>query len=81
MANIKANIKSIRKDKKRTQRNKIVLSGLKTQIKKTRANCTAATVSISYKSLDSAASKGKISKNKARRLKSKLARNLNKAGK
>jgi small subunit ribosomal protein S20 len=78
MANIKSNIKSIRKTERRTKANKSVISSLKTQIKKTRNSATPDNLSISFRKLDSAAAKGKIAKNKANRTKSRLAKSINK---
>jgi small subunit ribosomal protein S20 len=78
MANIKSNIKSIRKNKKRNIRNKIVISTLKTNNKKFKLAPTPEGLKNVYKKTDSACSKGKISKNKANRIKSKLAKLNNK---
>jgi small subunit ribosomal protein S20 len=78
MANLKSSKKSIRKDAKRTIRNKYVISPLKHNIKSVRNSPTKENVSSLYKKADSACSKGKIHKNKARRIKSRLAKAANK---
>ncbi|GMO16323.1 MAG: hypothetical protein Ta2E_07510 [Mycoplasmoidaceae bacterium] len=79
MANIKANIKSVRKNKKRTIRNKIIISSLKNSIKQNRNNPNQEVISTLYKKSDSALAKGKISKNKANRIKSRAAILINKS--
>jgi small subunit ribosomal protein S20 len=79
MANIKANIKTIRKDKKRKNRNKIVLSALKTNVKNSRTSPSKENLTVIYTKVDSACSKGKIHKNKANRIKSRLAKLANKS--
>jgi small subunit ribosomal protein S20 len=84
MANIKSAKKRIKVTETKTLRNKIVKSALKTTIKKFEAaiaegnaeNSTVAFTSVT-KSLDMAASKGIIHKNKAARTKSRLASKLN----
>ncbi|GMO16445.1 MAG: hypothetical protein Ta2E_07700 [Mycoplasmoidaceae bacterium] len=78
MANIKANIKSVRKNKKRTIRNKIIISSLKNSIKQNRNSPNEEVISTLYKKSDSALAKGKISKNKANRIKSRAAILINK---
>ncbi|MDR2557417.1 MAG: 30S ribosomal protein S20 [Mycoplasmataceae bacterium] len=79
MANIKSNIKNIRKIKRQTLRNKFVLTNLKTVTKNVRSSKDAASLPYAYKKIDSAFAKGKIHKNKANRLKSRLALAINKA--
>ncbi|MDE7434128.1 MAG: 30S ribosomal protein S20 [Mycoplasmoidaceae bacterium] len=81
MANIKANIKNIRKTAKRTKANKANISATKTAIKKARVNKDAKSLSNAYKKVDSSCAKGKIHKNKANRIKSRLAKQSNKANK
>lgn len=84
MANIKSAKKRIKVIETKTLRNKIIKSALKTTIKKFETaladgnseNSKAAFVSAT-KSLDMAASKGVIHKNKAARTKSRLAAKLN----
>ncbi len=78
MANIKANIKNIRKTEKRTKVNKNNISATRTSIKKARNSKDAKSLSAAYKSLDSSCAKGKIHKNKANRIKSRLAKKANK---
>ncbi|MDR3249717.1 MAG: 30S ribosomal protein S20 [Mycoplasmataceae bacterium] len=78
MANIKSNIKSIRKNKKKTIRNKIVISTLKTNIKNHKKEPNSNSLSTIYQKADSALSKGKIHKNKANRIKSRMAKLANK---
>ena len=63
MANIKSNIKSIRKNKKRSIQNKHQISKMKSTIKKARLNPTEQNVSDVYKIVDSSLAKGKIHKN------------------
>jgi small subunit ribosomal protein S20 len=77
MANIKSNIKSIRKNKKRTIRNKIVISSLKHTMKQVKTGDKEKITDL-YKKLDSALAKGKITKNRANRIKSRSAKALNK---
>ncbi|GHU31295.1 30S ribosomal protein S20 [Bacilli bacterium] len=78
MANIKANIKSIRKTKTRHLRNKSVLTNVKTKTKAVRKNGTDKELAAAYKKIDSACAKGKIHKNKANRMKARLAASVNK---
>ena len=77
MANIKANIKSIRKTAKRQKRNRSVKTIYKNNIKRTRNSKNYIDLNKSYKSIDSALAKGVITKNKANRLKSRIARAIN----
>ncbi len=78
MANIKSNIKSIRKNKKRSIQNKHQISKMKSTIKKARLNPTEQNVNDVYKIVDSSLAKGKIHKNKANRIKSRIAKKLKK---
>jgi len=78
MPRIKSNIKSLRKTKKRNIRNKIVISGLKYSVKDNRKQPSLENISSIYKKADSALAKGKISKNKANRIKSRAALLINK---
>lgn len=85
MANIKSAKKRIKVTEKKTLRNKMIKSALKTTIKKydvvlTEGNKEEALVSFNNvaKALDMAASKGIVHKNKASRTKSRLALRLNK---
>lgn len=77
MANIKSKQKSCIRNKRVRDNRKPQLSATRTQVKKTRKNLTAEQVQLAYKSLDTIARKGIIHKNKANRLKSRLARALN----
>ncbi len=81
MANIKSNIKSIRKTSKRQKRNRSVKTTYKNNIKRARISGNATDVNKSYKSIDSALAKGTITKNKANRLKSRTAKAVNKNNK
>lgn len=84
MANIKSAKKRIKVIETKTLRNKMIKSALKTYIKKFEAAVEAKNVEEATKayktvavSLDMAASKGVIHKNKAARRKSRLALKLN----
>ena len=80
MANLKSSKKDIRRTKKRTLANKIVRDNMKgtmknfTRLEKT----TKEDVSALYKSLDKAVKKGIIKKQTAARRKSRLMKNANK---
>jgi len=81
----KAAIKHLRQTKRQTIRNKKVKDQLKYLIKQTRRalgikdkNKAAEALKKAVKALDKAAQKKIIKKNKASRLKSRLARQLNK---
>ncbi|KYH28563.1 MULTISPECIES: 30S ribosomal protein S20 [Clostridium] len=84
MANIKSAKKRIKVIETKTLRNKMIKSALKTQIKKFEAavasnnldEAKAAYTNV-VKSLDMAAAKGVLHKNKAARKKSRLAAKLN----
>ena len=85
MADIKSAKKRILVINKRTMRNKMIKSGVKTAIKKVlsavaandKAAASAALVSAT-KAIDMAASKGVYHKNNAARKKSRLAKAVNK---
>ena len=84
MANIKSAKKRIKVTQTKTLRNQMVVSALKTLIKKFETHITNNDVALAKtelsnvtKALDMAASKGIIHKNKAARKKSKLALKLN----
>ncbi|MDR2636635.1 MAG: 30S ribosomal protein S20 [Mycoplasmataceae bacterium] len=81
MANLKSSKKSIRKDVKRTIRNKHVVSTLKHHMKQTRNSASTSELNVLYKKADAAFAKGKIHKNKANRIKSRLAKAANKNAK
>ncbi len=78
MANIKSNIKSVRKTIKRKKRNSAVKSTYKTLVKKSKINQDKNSLNAVYKKIDSACAKGIITKNKANRIKSRTAKYLNK---
>lgn len=84
MANIKASIKQIRQDRRRTARNKPVRSSLKTFVKNARGwidngdePTSVEAVRIAVSKLDKAAEKGIIHKNQAARRKSRLMKKFN----
>lgn len=86
MANIKSALKRIKVAERRTLRNKMVKSAVKTAVKKfdlavSAGNLDEAKVlyAKAVKALDQAAAKGVIHKNAAARKKSRLAVKLNKA--
>lgn len=86
LANIKSAIKRIRKTEKRTLRNRMVKTSVKTAIKKFEAalnsnNYEEAKALLSEAShiIDKAAAKGVLHKNNASRKKSRLAVKLNKS--
>jgi small subunit ribosomal protein S20 len=87
MANIKSQIKRNRQNEAAHERNKGVRSSLKTSAKKVHASAVAGDLDAAATSareagrdLDKAASKGVIHKRTAARRKSRLARELNRAG-
>lgn len=78
MPNIKSAKKRVLTSKARTDANKRAKSALRTVIKKARAEgADAATIKSASISVDKAAGKGLIHKNKAARLKSQLAKKAN----
>lgn len=78
MPNIKSAKKRVLITKDRTEANKASKSALKTALKKARAEgADAAAVKKAVSSVDKAAGKGLIHKNKAARLKSQLAKKAN----
>lgn len=76
MANIKSNEKSLRQNNKIRLKHRGEKTQLKNQIKKTKETKTVDDLSKTYSLADKLARKGTISKNKARRIKSKNANNL-----
>ncbi|MFC5949287.1 30S ribosomal protein S20 [Pseudonocardia lutea] len=87
MANIKSQIKRVKTNEKRRQRNKSVKSSVKTAIRKFReaaeAGETEKAVELqraAARALDKAAGKGVIHKNQAANRKSALARRVAKIG-
>ncbi|MBQ9382753.1 MAG: 30S ribosomal protein S20 [Ruminiclostridium sp.] len=78
MPNIKSAKKRVLVTKLRNERNKAAKSELKTVLKKARAeDASADSVKAAAIALDKAAGKGFIHKNKAARIKSRLARKAN----
>ena len=87
MANIKSQIKRIRTNEKRRQRNLAVKSELKTLVRRTREAVEAGdkeaaieALRIASRKLDKAFSKGVIHRNQAANRKSKLARRVQSLG-
>ena len=75
MPNIKSAKKRVLVSKSANERNKAKKSELKTLLKKARAeNADSASVLTAVKKIDRAAAKGLIHKNKAARIKSRLAK-------
>ena len=81
MANIKSQIKRIKQNEKRHQRNKAVKSELKTLVRKFREaaetgdkDAAVAASRVATRKLDKAASKGVIHKNQAANRKSAIAK-------
>jgi small subunit ribosomal protein S20 len=84
VANIKSQIKRIKQNEKRRQRNKSVKSSLKTAIRKFREaadggdrETATAAMQAASRALDKAASKGVIHKNQAANKKSAMATRAN----
>lgn len=74
MANLDSSKKNIRKIEKLNLSNRRVISKIKTINKKTRASKSQDNLSVLYQTIDSALAKGKITQNKANRLKSRAAK-------
>jgi small subunit ribosomal protein S20 len=80
VANIKSQIKRIRQNNKRQERNKQVRSEVKTRVKTALADpADTAALTIAIKRIDKAAAKGVIHKNTAARRKSRLAKAMARA--
>ena len=78
MPNIKSAKKRVLVAKERTEANKAAKTKLRTILKKARADeADAAAIKTAVVSVDKAAGKGLIHKNKAARLKSQLAKKAN----
>jgi small subunit ribosomal protein S20 len=84
MPNIKSQVKRMHKSEEQRQRNKSVKSALKTDIKKFESalesgdsEAAGQIFTEAARSLDKAASKGVIHKNKAANKKSRMSRDLN----
>ena len=71
---IKSAKKALRQEKRRTEVNNAVRVRMKESLKLARAQKTAESVSVAYSALDRAAKTNVIHKNKASRLKSRLAK-------
>ncbi|WP_391591802.1 SSU ribosomal protein S20p [[Mycoplasma] cavipharyngis] len=78
MANIKSNAKSAEKARKARVINKAQKSYLRNRIKEAKATANNDKVNLAFKTIDSKASKGLIKKTTANRLKSRLAKHVNK---
>ena len=82
MANIKSALKRIKVTEFKTRRNKMIISSLKTSIRKFEDSLKAGNKSL-YRNaasiIDKAVSKGTLHKNTAARKKSRLAKKLNSA--
>ena len=76
MANIKANKKSIRQTVARAARNKIVRTRLKSLVKGFVAGAASASPAAVASAADKAAKTGVIHRNKANRIKARLAKKL-----
>ena len=86
MANIKSQIKRVKTNEKRRQRNKSVRSAVRTAVRKFREAVEAGNTEdaatlqrAAAKALDKAASKGVIHKNQAANRKSAMAKRINSA--
>lgn len=77
MANIKSNIKSIRKEKKTRVENHSKISTLRTKVKTTNNDLSKENVNDVNSYADNLSTKGVIHKNKAARIKSRLAKKVN----
>lgn len=66
--------KKLRKDRKREIKNRVLKAGFKKIIKNTRKSPTVKKLSQAAKVIDKAAKKGIVHKNKAARIKSRLAK-------
>lgn len=76
MANIKANKKSVRQTERRAEHNKIVRTRLKSLAKTLAGEATKVNASLLASAADKAAKTGVIHRNKANRLKARLAKKL-----
>lgn len=73
---LKSALKKLRSDRRRRRENLKVIQAYKQAVKQARAKLTPAGISRVFRSLDRAAKKKVIHKNKASRLKSRLSRRL-----
>lgn len=75
MPNIKSAVKRVRTAEAKRQQNKSIKSSLRTAVKAAKTdNVETPVLSSAFSALDKAAAKGVIHKNKAARVKSRLAR-------
>ncbi len=81
MANIKSNERSHNQDVKKHKAAHANMSALRKNVKQTRNSNDASKIDQTYSMIDRTASKGRIHKNKANRLKSRTAIAINKANK
>lgn len=79
MANIKSNIKTKKKSDKRYAANKVKTANLKNVSKQVRNKHDKKDLAKAYKTADSLSRKHVIHRNKANRIKSRLAKAVNKA--
>lgn len=85
MANIKSALKRVRSDRRKTLRNRMVKTGVKTAVKKysialeNDLQAAPAVLSAASSALDKAVSKGVMHKNTASRKKARMAKALLKA--
>ena len=77
MPNIKSAKKRMRSNAKKAEVNTFVSASMKTAVKKTEKNATVENLNTANKRIDKALNKGIIKKNKASRLKSRLAKKVN----
>ncbi len=77
MANIKSAKKRVLVNKTKKDQNLPIKSTMKTEVKKAIKNPSEETVKEAYKRIDKAKASGIIKKNKAARLKSRVAKKLN----
>lgn len=73
--------KKLRKDRKREKKNQEVKAVFKKAVKDTKKNPSVKKISVAFKIIDKATKKGLIHKNKASRIKSRMAKLVNKAKK
>ena len=77
MPNIKSAKKRMRSNAKKADVNTLITSSMRTAIKKFEKDVNANNLNIAIQSIDKAMSSGKIHKNKAARLKSRLTKMMN----
>jgi len=77
MPNIKSAKKRMRSNAKKADVNTLITSSMRTAIKKFEKDVNANNLNIAIQRIDKAMSSGKIHKNKAARLKSRLTKMMN----